>query len=72
MTDPALFKSGRELAAWIGLVPRQNSTGGKERHGPCSAGHRQFPEPPGRVLGQPAGEIAGTGLMAEAGGLPRP
>lgn len=23
------FKSGRELAAWLGLVPRQNSTGGK-------------------------------------------
>jgi len=23
------FKNGRELAAWIGLVPRQNSTGGK-------------------------------------------
>lgn len=24
------FKSGRELAAWIGLVPRQHSTGGKQ------------------------------------------
>jgi transposase len=31
--DPAMFKSGRNLAAWIGLVPRQNSSGGKERLG---------------------------------------
>lgn len=33
ITDPSAFKSGRDLAAWIGLVPRQNSTGGKERLG---------------------------------------
>jgi transposase len=31
--DPGMFKSGRNLAAWIGLVPRQNSSGGKERLG---------------------------------------
>jgi len=36
ITDPSVFKSGRELAAWIGLVPRQNSTGGKERLGRIS------------------------------------
>ena len=30
------FKTGREFAAWIGLVPRQNSTGGKERLGSIS------------------------------------
>jgi len=29
--DISVFKSGRELAAWIGLVPRQHSTGGKPR-----------------------------------------
>ena len=29
--DPKAFRSGRNLAAWIGLVPRQNSSGGKER-----------------------------------------
>ena len=29
MTDPKAFRTGREFAAWIGLVPRQNSTGGK-------------------------------------------
>ena len=36
VTDPAVFKSGREFAAWIGLVPRQNSSGGKERLGGIS------------------------------------
>src|SRR5262245_29295298 len=34
MTDPKAFKTGREFA--IGLVPRQNSTGGKERLGSIS------------------------------------
>ena len=36
ITDPEVFRSGRELAAWIGLVPRQNSTGGKQRLGKIS------------------------------------
>ncbi len=36
ITDPSVFRSGRELAAWIGLVPRQNSTGGKDRLGRIS------------------------------------
>jgi len=36
ITDPEVFKNGRELAAWIGLVPRQNSTGGKQRLGKIS------------------------------------
>ena len=39
--DPHTFRSGRDLAAWIGLVPKQNSTGGKERLGHISkAGNR--------------------------------
>lgn len=29
--DPRLFKNGRSLAAWLGLVPRQHTTGGRER-----------------------------------------
>ena len=33
VTDPAAFKNGRQLAAWLGLVPRQHSSGGKERLG---------------------------------------
>ncbi len=36
ITDPSVFGSGRELAAWIGLVPRQTSTGGKQRLGRIS------------------------------------
>jgi len=31
VTDPAQFQSARQFAAWIGLVPKQNSSGGKER-----------------------------------------
>jgi transposase len=31
--DAGAFNSGREFAAWIGLVPRQQSSGGKERLG---------------------------------------
>jgi len=28
--DVSVFKNGRELAAWLGLVPKQHSTGGKQ------------------------------------------
>ncbi|WP_207462927.1 IS110 family transposase [Azospirillum sp. SYSU D00513] len=34
--DAKTFTSGRHLAAWLGLVPRQNSSGGKERLGGIS------------------------------------
>ncbi len=34
--DPSVFRSGRQFAAWLGLVPRQNSSGGKERLGRVS------------------------------------
>jgi transposase len=36
VTDLNAFRSGRDLAAWIGLVPRQDSTGGKQKLGPIS------------------------------------
>jgi transposase len=36
VADPNVFRSGREFAAWLGLVPRQNSTGGKARLGGIS------------------------------------
>jgi transposase len=36
ITDPKAFRSGRDMAAWIGLVPRQGSTGGKQKLGPIS------------------------------------
>jgi transposase len=31
--DPKAFRSGRDFSAWIGLVPKQNSSGGRERLG---------------------------------------
>jgi len=34
--DPSHFKSGRQFAAWLGLTPRQNSSGGKNRLGSIS------------------------------------
>ena len=36
VTDPAQFQSARQFAAWTGLVPKQNSSGGKERQGGIS------------------------------------
>jgi transposase len=36
VVNPALFASGRDFAASLGLVPRQESTGGKARLGPIS------------------------------------
>ncbi len=41
--DPGVFKSGRDFAAWMGLVPRQHSSGGKQTLGPISKqGNRQL------------------------------
>jgi len=34
--DPKAFRSGRHFSAWIGLVPRQRSSGGKDRLGSIS------------------------------------
>jgi transposase len=36
VTDPAQFRSGRQFAAWLGLTPLQNCSGGKERLGRIS------------------------------------
>src|ERR1700686_3094187 len=36
VTDPTVFRSGRDFAAWLGLWPRQESTGGKQKLGPIS------------------------------------
>jgi transposase len=40
--DPKVFRSGRDLAAWIGLVPREGSTGGKQKLGPISKQGDQY------------------------------
>ncbi len=42
ITDPQIFKSGRAMAAWIGLVPKQTSSGGKERLGRISKQGDQY------------------------------
>jgi transposase len=36
VADPGQFSSGRQFAAWLGLTPQQNSTGGKTRLGGIS------------------------------------
>jgi hypothetical protein len=33
VSDPGLFRSGREFAAWLGMTPRQNSSGGRSGSG---------------------------------------
>jgi transposase len=43
VADIGKFKSGRHFAAWLGLVPRQHSTGGKTRLGRITkAGNREI------------------------------
>ena len=43
VVDIRLFKTARQFAAWLGLVPRQNSTGGKTRLGRITkAGNREI------------------------------
>ena len=36
VADPKAFRSGRDLSAWIGLVPKQHSSGGKDKLGSIS------------------------------------
>jgi len=36
IADPKVFRSGRDFSAWIGLVPKQNSSGGRDRLGNIS------------------------------------
>ena len=36
VADPKIFRSGRDFSAWIGLVPKQHSSGGKDKLGSIS------------------------------------
>jgi transposase len=36
VSDPKAFRSGRHFAAWLGLTPKENSTGGRHRQGRIS------------------------------------
>ena len=38
VANPRAFRSGRDFSAWIGLVPRQHSSGGKDKLGSAAAG----------------------------------
>ena len=59
--DPKVFRSGRDFAAWIGIVPRQDSTGGKQKLGPISKQGDQYLR---RIL---VPEVAGVGLRGPLG-----
>ncbi|MEY9181974.1 transposase [Bradyrhizobium sp. USDA 326] len=36
IADPRAFRSGRDFSAWVGLVPKQSSSGGKDKLGSIS------------------------------------
>jgi transposase len=36
VADPKAFRSGQDFSAWIGLVPKQNSSGDKDKFGSIS------------------------------------
>ena len=36
IAEPGAFRSGRDFSAWVGLVPKQNSSGGKDKLGSIS------------------------------------
>ena len=38
VADPKAFRSGRDFSAWIGLVPKQSSSGGKDVRSLFTAG----------------------------------
>jgi len=42
MPDPNVFRSGRDFAAWLGLTPRQNSSGGKPSLGAITKQGNQY------------------------------
>ena len=43
VADPKAFRSGRDFSAWIGLVPKQNSSAGKDRLGNISKRGDRYP-----------------------------
>jgi transposase len=59
--DASAFASGREFAAFLGLTPRQNSTGGKTRLGRITK------------MGEPLpAQASGGGRLRDAAPSPRP
>ncbi len=69
MGDPAAFRSGREFAAWLGLVPRHEGTGGRVRMlGISKRGGQISADPPDPRRPRPAHHKQGAARM---GGAPR-
>jgi transposase len=66
VTEPSNFKSGRDFAAWIGLVPRQHSTGGKG----AARRQRSAELPCGVCAVGAAGYIRPSGLQSAAARKP--
>ena len=71
IADPKAFRSGRDFSAWIGLVPKQNSSGGKDRLPPLTALALYLPRARGwavrcllDLLGPP-GRGSGNSLFSE-------
>src|SRR5258708_11337277 len=50
VADPKAFRSGRNFSAWIGLVPKQHSSGGKNRLGGVSKQSDPEPSPTARQI----------------------
>src|SRR4051794_14200997 len=72
VVDISLFKTARQFAAWLGLVPRQNSTGGKTRLGRITkAGNKEIRKllvlGATSMLGQPRLRIRVEGIPKEPG-----
>jgi hypothetical protein len=67
--DPANFESGRHFAAWMGLTPKEHSTGGKQRLGQISrAGNERMRRL--FVLGATSVIKAATGQGGKPGSAP--
>src|SRR5665213_540831 len=49
IADPKVFRSGRNFSAWIGLVPKQHSSGGKDRLGSISKQGDRYTSPAGPI-----------------------
>jgi len=52
VADPGTFQSGRNFSAWVGLVPKQHSSGGKDRAaGDARSCHRRWQNEAARCSG---------------------
>src|SRR5258705_4766357 len=71
VADPNVFRSGREVAAWLGLVPRQNSTGGETRLGGITKRGNRYLR---RLLinGASGNRLRSEATKAEPGGIGLP